>query len=422
MAARRLIAFTTALISGAAAADGAFPASFAPLLPADRPHEIGVATNFGLVISDDDGATWSWVCEEAIGAGVTQYLLGPDDALYGVFPEGLSVSNDTGCTWSTFHAALLDAFVDPNDARHVLAEATIEADGGGDRSALFESHDGAKTFGAPLYVMDKYWALNGVELARSAPGTFFLTAYFNDFITADFRTALIQGGSFDTVALTPVTGPRSVRIAAVDRNDARRVYLRVSSLDGTDALGVATDAGQALQLTLSLSMPMTAFLQRADAGILIGTADGGLFTSSDLGQTFSALSVAPHILGLAERGSRLYATTDQLLDGYALATSDDDGAHWTPRFRFDQIQGPLACQAATCAQPWRVLFPRIKPGQTLDAGMPPPPPPPKGCGCAQSGGALLLALLLLHRAGHRRRGVARVDDSRVERDLPAGLG
>ena len=46
-----------------ARADGAFPTPEAVLVPADRPQEIILATNFGLVISEDAGQTWSWSCE-----------------------------------------------------------------------------------------------------------------------------------------------------------------------------------------------------------------------------------------------------------------------------------------------------------------------------------------------------------------------
>jgi hypothetical protein len=39
-----------------ARADGAFPDSIAIFAPADRPHRLLLATNFGLLVSDDDGS------------------------------------------------------------------------------------------------------------------------------------------------------------------------------------------------------------------------------------------------------------------------------------------------------------------------------------------------------------------------------
>src|SRR5262245_60647608 len=43
-------------------ANGALPASLGILLPADKPQEVVLATNFGLIISRDAGATWLWTC------------------------------------------------------------------------------------------------------------------------------------------------------------------------------------------------------------------------------------------------------------------------------------------------------------------------------------------------------------------------
>jgi hypothetical protein len=44
----------------AARGDGAFPAGEGVLVPADTPQEILLVTNFGVVSSEDGGATWTW--------------------------------------------------------------------------------------------------------------------------------------------------------------------------------------------------------------------------------------------------------------------------------------------------------------------------------------------------------------------------
>jgi hypothetical protein len=416
MAARRVIALCAALLAAAASADGAFPDSSSAILPRDRPHEIIVSTNFGLILSEDDGATWGWVCEEAIGTLVNQYLLGPapEDALLAVSPSlGLSVSRDTGCTWTFAQdpatgTDMLDAFVDPNDRTHVLALLTIHPDGGGDRSALVESHDGAQTFGAPLFVASNNALLTGVEISRSTPGTFYLTGFTATAMPNSTRAFMVRttngGSTFDVVDESAVSGTGIIRLAAVDFADPLRVYLRVIGQLAEDNLGIATDGGAALHLTLQLTNPMSCFLERADGGVLVGTAEGDLFTSSDFGETFTPIMGAPHLKGLAERGGRLYATTDPLLDGFALATSDDDGAHWHPGFMFDAIQGPLSCPniAQTCAMPWQVLLPKIKPGQHVDAGT--MPPTPGHCGCEGTPWpTLIVALFMLRRRLRRPR-------------------
>ena len=42
-------------------ADNAFPSSQSVLPPPDRPQEIVVGTTFGLVFTEDDGASWTYV-------------------------------------------------------------------------------------------------------------------------------------------------------------------------------------------------------------------------------------------------------------------------------------------------------------------------------------------------------------------------
>src|SRR5678815_2373001 len=46
-----------AIATGRAWANGAFPESNAVLLPGGHPRQIILSTNFGLILSDDDGAT-----------------------------------------------------------------------------------------------------------------------------------------------------------------------------------------------------------------------------------------------------------------------------------------------------------------------------------------------------------------------------
>src|SRR5262249_4727880 len=58
------VGLVCALGARPAAAAGAFPASAGVLVPAGRPHAVTLATNFGVIKSEDDGATWTWSCEQ----------------------------------------------------------------------------------------------------------------------------------------------------------------------------------------------------------------------------------------------------------------------------------------------------------------------------------------------------------------------
>src|SRR5262249_46289728 len=111
-----------------ARADGAFSDSLAIFVPVNKPHEIVLATNFGLIIAQDDGATWYGVCEQAVASQARLYQMGPPpgNRLLAVSPLALVTSTDGACTWQVAGGALdgaivSNAFPDPNDAMHVLA-------------------------------------------------------------------------------------------------------------------------------------------------------------------------------------------------------------------------------------------------------------------------------------------------------------
>src|SRR5438874_7229423 len=78
-----------------ARANGAFPASDAVLLPADRPLQIALSTNFGLIISDDGGMTWQWTCERPQTSMAVGYAVGPPpaDRVYALSDVGLAISD-----------------------------------------------------------------------------------------------------------------------------------------------------------------------------------------------------------------------------------------------------------------------------------------------------------------------------------------
>src|SRR6185369_8582440 len=102
----RLLAPAVAILLGThgapARADGAFPDSQRILVPEDRPDTIVLATNFGLVVSEDGGALWRYACETLDTSGGHLYSLGPapDDRVYAISTSGVATSRDLGCSWS----------------------------------------------------------------------------------------------------------------------------------------------------------------------------------------------------------------------------------------------------------------------------------------------------------------------------------
>src|SRR5947207_560660 len=110
-----------------AVAHGQFPMSLAVFAPPEMPHRLVLATNFGLSISDDDGAHWKWTCEQLIDLSVYIYRAGPGSApaYFAIAPGGLFFSHDGGCAFTIVEATreLLvpyDVSPDPVDPARVF--------------------------------------------------------------------------------------------------------------------------------------------------------------------------------------------------------------------------------------------------------------------------------------------------------------
>ncbi len=411
-----LVALLWTTLPSVASANGAFPDSQQILLPADQPHEILLATNFGLVMSEDDGATWRYVCEEAVAPLAFLYQVGPApaDRLFALSQIGLVSSTDAACTWTVSQTPYVaanasDAFPDPTDPMHVLAIAPMPTDAG-ITTALWESKNGGMAFdAAPLFVSPQGAQLTGVEIARSAPQNLYLTMFGPLGLQHPYVLHSSNGGgafqTFDEIAATSAP----FYLAAVDPADPLKAYLRITTSPG-ESLGITDDGGMTLRIPLVFTgaAAMTCFLRRPDGTLLVGANDGRAYRSKDGGLTFPAWPNVPHLRALAERGGILYAAGSNVQDGFALASSVDEGASWQPLLRFSQIEGPTACVATICAQPFAVLKdtpgfadPLPDAGVPVDASMTPPQPKPtSGCGCtvgsqATDPNATVLLLLIV---------------------------
>src|SRR6476620_9982996 len=82
--------------AGAARANGAFPDSQSIMTPDAKPHSIRLATNFGVISSDDDGQHWVWSCEVTETASGSLYQMGPPpkNRLFVISSEGLAFSDN----------------------------------------------------------------------------------------------------------------------------------------------------------------------------------------------------------------------------------------------------------------------------------------------------------------------------------------
>jgi uncharacterized protein (TIGR03382 family) len=401
----RRAAFALAvLVSSAARADGAFPTGISVMLPAAASQRILVGTTFGLVISEDAGATWRYVCESHVtgasnAASVLLYQAGQDGETVVASNLELFSTADHGCTWtraagSVSGLLIVDAFVDPTNPLSVLAIGWPAASG----ASLLSSSDGGRTFGPvllqsgtpPLHADER---LLSAEIAGSNPAVMYATTFAAPGAASPAGSAALlrtaNGGATWARFELGLSPQVQAKIAQVDPADANTVYLRVSAAT-TDEIRVTADGGATVQTLLAPGTSLDGFVRASDGALYAGSAAGDFYVRAPGASAFQKLP-GPHLLCLGERAGRLYAC-GSATDGYDLASSDDAGKTFQKRLSFTEIVGPVACVQSACATDFAQL-------QRTLAVL----PASGNCSCGGSSGSGGVLLILLAAALRRRR-------------------
>lgn len=380
----------------AARANGAFPESFQLLVPADRPKQIVLGTNFGLILSDDDGASWTWTCEQAQTLNGSLFAVGapPMDRFYSVSSlTGLAYSDDDSCTWKVARGTVermltTDFFPDPANPLRVFAIG--QDPDGATTPQVYPSDDGGATFGAAIFVTTSVDTLTGVESARSAPQTIYLAMFSSPGIHPKLVRSTNGGAQWTTIDVEPFLGQNNFRIIAVDPTDAKVLTLRVIEPLG-ESVAVSRDGGDTFTKVSTLAGGILTGYVKLDsgtvlvAGAVLDQARG--FRSTDGGMTFQDWPQVAHLRALGTRGGKLYAAAKNYSDDWAVGVSTDEGQTFTPLTRYDQVKSIRACAQAICLESCKTLVAR----QVWDRGvcevpeppegLPEPPAAKSGCGC-----------------------------------------
>lgn len=350
----------------AAPANGRFPAANQIVLSPSNPDLVVVRATYGLLPSFDHGATWTFLCEDALGLPQgADYdpavgLTASQSLVVGlIVPPGLEVSPDTGCNWSCAGGPLngesiADIAVRPDAPDTVVAlTSTVLFDdaGGGEHSQVFQSTDDGAHF-APLGIaIDPAVLVTTVEVAPSDPHRLYVSGGrgFGPTRTASLFVSTDDGANWtERAAPLDLAYESGVYIGGVDPADADRVYLRTGGL-GTSGAGhsrllATTDAGQTFQTVLTLTGEMLGFALSPDGATLYaGGVQDGLLAGDRTSLTFSLRSQV-HVECLATRGAELWACADES-SGFFVGLSTDGGASFAAKLQRAGAAGPIACAA-----------------------------------------------------------------------------
>jgi hypothetical protein len=374
-----------ALYPRPAAANGRFPAANQLYFSPSDANLVVLRTTFGILISHDAGASWVWLCEDALGLSSAS----SQDPALGITAGGslvagvswaIEVSPDMGCTWRAQGGALkneviVDVAVRPDAPHTVVAlqssySLDVDGDGGhGFVTQVFESTDDGANWspiGAPI---DPDVAATTIDVAASDPHRLYVSARH---IATEAGTGIaaslfvsVDDGAHWTERPLPSLDPAKesgVFIGAVDPTNADIVYLRSGQNAPSLApsrLFVTGDAGKSFQVPLTLTGQMQGFALSPDGKTLhVGGSKDGLLVAStaNLGFPDAFTTVAPssslHVECLAAHGGDLWACSDEV-SGFIAGVSSNAGATFTPKLHLASIQMPIQCDpdaaAAQCS-------------------------------------------------------------------------
>ncbi len=352
-----LASLSLVLLSGSALANGRYPiANQLVVSPADPTH-LTLRTTFGLVLSEDAGKDFGWVCEKAAGFVNNEdppVEVTGDGSILVASSQALNISHDGGCVWDQAvpDLTLVDADVDPSNTSRALAIASLYTDGK-TNSGLEETLDNGRTWHPLGMSFDGLPAT--VAIAPSAPNTIYASGTSITDLTPTISVSVDDGAHWNSypVSVANITVPF---IAAIDPKDPDIVYVRAPTNGGTDVLVVSTDAGAHFKSIFEAKGGLYGFALSPDGKrVAVGGPNDDLSVASAPDYAFKpAGDLRPLCLKWATAG--LYACADEANFGFSLGLSSDDGAHFEALFHKPDLK-LKSCPLSTptglyCPQAW----------------------------------------------------------------------
>ncbi len=378
------------LVSNPAAANGRFPLANQIVFSPTDPQLIVLRTSYGILPSHDNGKTWQYLCEEALGIGPSTLAdptlgLTRNNSLLAGVAVGLNVSSDVGCNWNCIGGPLAGQVIadlavrpnSPNSAVAITGSTVVQPDSGQElnESRIFETTDNGVTWvpiGTPI---DPDVIVTTVDVTKTDPDRLYVsgTRGFGAARTASLFVSKDKGQTWAEWQLPAADYDRttedSIFIGGVDPTNADRVYVRSSGLvtGGRSRLTVvnfATDPGQAFSTAhlvdvkqgfLGLTGEMLGFALSPDGSkVYIGSNEDGLLMADASDLVFHAMNTKIHVQCLATRGAELWACAPAV-DGFVAGVSTDDGKTFAAKLPLiGALAGPVACapsaSGAACEQ------------------------------------------------------------------------
>ncbi|MBK7858572.1 MAG: hypothetical protein IPJ65_08105 [Archangiaceae bacterium] len=350
-------------------AHGAYPLAYQLQETPGHPQQLVAGTTFGLLLSDDDGQRWRWVCEEAVGYGTNlnpTWWVSSTGTLRGASFKGLFSSTDKGCTWSS-----APEFADLPDG----GQGTGVADLYGDATALFavtgkygvtnkvwRSTDEGGTW-AELAVKSDSEFYTTVRTAPSRPQRVYVAAWwFKPSPTEALYVSDNGGDTFERIDVSAklpqvgvgLDGGRglargSFYVYAVDPREPDILYAGLQQDDDPRHSFVlrSGDRGQSWAVVLDLADQLNGVVLAPNPMNLWAATSGNLYFSNDVGDAYSRFVPPTRQTCVSRFDSRLYMCGWFEVDGFAVARMSLPGAALEPVLTWPRVVDVQQCGATS---------------------------------------------------------------------------
>lgn len=370
------------LITEGARANGALPAVSQLLSDPTAPDHLYLRATFGLLMTRDQGATWDWLCEEGMGYKDVEPPMAilPGGTILLALPEGVSRGDPSGCDFRPSEGideTVVDLARVPSEPESAIAVSLSGA-----VSTLWSSTDAGRSF-APVGKPIEGLIATTVDAAASNAKVVYVSGL--DGTQGVLLRSRDRGATFDSFPVPNTTTGRRPYIAAVDPEDEDTVYVRLVGVQGE--LQVTRDGGKSFATLLDTTLAVKGFALSPDGSTLLASNDfDGTFRASTSDYAFERIACGGHAC-LSWNDAGLFGCGDDMLDGYIIGRSNDEGASFTGLLDMKCVRGPLACDTATsvgaaCPAAWTTVSAQLQTDQCAPREQPAP-----YTGCFDDGGS-----------------------------------
>lgn len=326
-------ALSVALSTGAAHANGRYPAAGLVALDPTDPLHIVVRATYGVLSTTDGGTTWRWFCEQAVGFGDNEdpmlAFTSNGTLLAGVF-KGLSVSTDDGCNWSFIGGELegryaVDLSTEKLSPERAVAIVSNGVGGGKFKTQVYETLDNGTTWTqAGVNLSEDFLGLT-IDAAPSNPQRLYASGRFGapDYLGAVERSD-DRGATWQRFDIPQADDKHPPYLSAVDPNDPDVLYVRLDAAEG-DLLVVSKDGGQTWEQIFEGTAGLLGFALSPDGTkVAVGGDKDGLWMAPSDTLEFTKVS-GVGVKCLTWTDGLLYACADEFKDGFHVGVSKNEG-------------------------------------------------------------------------------------------------